>query len=211
LLMRTKDQVLSEGPYGTIFAKSVYYYGGQYTGQPSDFHVEAWSNLGSYEHAKEGFVDNLGSLTAISVVRIFKAPPGYLVACATYDASGRLLVLSVNGAKDGDWVHSNEVLGLYPNLDVATQYLDRPETRKFFGLPGSFPISEYLRHPRDVGERSELTRFSDFVNLHYQRNRYVQQDVFNPEGTHASHLLIYKATPEDQQLESVDAAIKFGK
>jgi hypothetical protein len=207
LLMRIKSQVLAQGPYGTIYAKSTYYYGGQYAHQPPQFDVESWSNMGSYEPAQEGFVDTLGELTAISIVRIFTSAPGYLVACATYDPSGKLVFITVNGAKNGDWVHSNEVQTIYPDLDVATQFGDRPRTRKFFGLPENFPISEYSKTPRDMGEHAALTSFSDIINLHYQRNRHVRQDVFSPDGSHVTHLLVYKTTPEDQQLAAVDAAM----
>lgn len=210
LLMRTKGQILLQGPYGTIFAKSTYYYGGQYANQPFDFYVEAWSNLGAYEPAEEvGEVDDVGERTAISIIRIFKAPPGYLVACATYDLSGTLVNVSVNGAKDGDWVHSNEVHELYPELQVATSHEDIPETRTFLGLPGKFPIADYLKHAHDVSEATGLESFSDIVSLHYQRNRYVRQDIFTASGTHTTHLLAFKMTPEDQQLQSVDAAMKI--
>jgi hypothetical protein len=212
LITRGKTQVLSQGPYGTVFAQSTYYYAGQYNHQPTDFHAELYFNEGSYEPAQQvEMINDVGALSAISVVRVFKAAPGYLVACATYDAAGRLLVISINGSKNGNWVHSNDVLALYPGLDVGTIYEDRPKTRQYFGLPENFPLSDYLKAPHNIGERTELASFSDAVNLHYQRNRHVRQDVFNPDGSHKSHFLTYTITPEDRQLEAIDATMKFGR
>jgi hypothetical protein len=212
LITRSKTQVLSQGPYGTIFAQSTYYYGPQYNHQPTDFHVELYFNEGSHEPAKRvAAITGLNTLSAISLVRVFKAAPGYLVACATYDAAGRLLVISINGSKGGNWVHSNDVASLYPDLDVATIYVDRPKTRQYFGLPEDFPITKYLKAPYNVGQRTGLESFTDIVSLHYQRNRYLLQDVFKPDGTRESNFLTYTITSEDRQLEAVDAAIKFGR
>ena len=212
LITRGKTQVLSQGPYGTVFAQSTYYYATQYNHAPTDFHAELYFNEGSHEPAQQvETMNEVGALSAISVVRIFKAAPGYLIACATYDASGRLLVLSINGSKDGNWVHSNNVFALYPGLDFGTIYEDRPKTRQYFGLPESFPLSDYLKAPYNVGEKNDLVSFSDTVNFHYQRNRHVRQDVFSPDGSHQSHSLTYTITAEDQQLEPIDATMKFGR
>ncbi len=212
LLRRTKFQVLSEGPYGTVFAESTYFYGEQYNHQPTDFHVDLYFTDGSHEPAQE--VRNFrapGTLSAISMVRVFKAAPGYLVACATYDATGRLSVNSINGSKGGGWVHSNEVHALYPDLDVGTIYEDRPKVRRYFGLPERFPVSDYLETPHNVALPTTLRSFSDVVNMHYQRNRFVRQDVFSTGGLPKSHFLKYTMTPEDQQLDAIDSTIKFGR
>lgn len=53
--------------------------------------------------------------------------------------------------------------------------------------------------------------FSDVVNMHYQRNRFVRQDVFSTGGLPKSHFLKYTMTPEDQQLDAIDSTIKFGR
>ncbi len=210
-LTRTKSQVLSAGPYGTVFAESTYYYGTQYNHQPTDFHVELNFNEGAHEPAQQlASLDHPSELSAVSLVRIFKAAPGYLVACATYDPSGSLTVITVNGSKDGNWVNSNELLPLYPGLDVATIYDDRPRTRRFFGLPETFPISDYLRSPRNMGQKTKLTSYTDIVNFHYRRNRFVRQDVYRPDSSHKTSFLKYAVTAEDLQLEPVDAAIQFG-
>jgi hypothetical protein len=211
LITRDKTQVLMQGPYGMVFARSTYYYGKQYNHQPTDFYADLYFSRGSHEPSQQAEeISNFGELSAVSVVRVFKAAPQFLVICATYDASGRLAVLSVNGSKNGDWVHSSEIQALYPDLDVATIYVDTPKTRKYFGLPQTFPIAEYLKSPRDEAQNVELSLYSDTVNLHYHRNRFVRQDDFGADGSHTTRFLKYAITPEDLQLEPVDDLIGFG-
>lgn len=211
LITRSKTQVLMQGPYGTVFADSTYYYGKQYNHGPTDFHVELYFNEGAYEPAERiGFTNEVGALSGISMVRVFRAAPGFLVACATYDRTGRLLVLSVNGSENGNWVHSNRIKALYPNLDVGTIYADEPKTREYFGIPEIFPVADYLQEPQNEAQKVGLEIYSDTVNLHYQRNRYVRQDTFGADGTRTTEFFGYMVTPEDRQLEPIDDRIKFG-
>jgi hypothetical protein len=211
LITRNKRQVLMRGPYGTVFADSTYYYGKQYNHAPTDFHVELYFREGSHEPAERiGVTNEIGELSAISMVRVFRAPPEFLVVCATYDATGRMLVLSVNGSENGNWVHPSEIRTPYPNVDFGTIYEDRPITREYFGLPETFPIADYLRSPQNEAKRASLLVYSDTINLHYQRNRYVRQDTFGVDGLHTTEFFRYKVTPEDRQLEPIDDRIKFG-
>jgi hypothetical protein len=67
LLRRSKFQVLSEGPYGTVFAESTYFYGEQYKHQPTDFHVDLYFADGSHERSQEVQTFRApGTLSAIS-------------------------------------------------------------------------------------------------------------------------------------------------
>lgn len=211
LMTRNKRQVLMQGPFGTVFADSTYYYGKQYNHAPTDFHVELYFNEGSHEPPERIETTNeVGTLSAISMIRVFRAPPEFLVVCATYDAAGRMLVLSVNGSEKGNWVHPSEIRTPYPDVDFGTIYQDRPMMREYFGLPETFPIADYLKSPQNEAQKAALSIFSDTVNLHYQRNRYVRQDTFGVDGSHTTEFLRYTVTPEDRQLEPVDDRIKFG-
>jgi hypothetical protein len=162
LITRSKHQVLMQGPYGTVFAESTYYYGEQYNQQPTDFHVDLYFNEGSHVPAQQvAAINEAGALSAISIVRIFRAPPEFLVVCGTYDSGGRLLVLSVNGSENGNWVHSSEIQALYPDLDVCTLYVVQPKPRNFFGLPETFPIAAYLKEPQSEAQTVSLVINSD--------------------------------------------------
>jgi hypothetical protein len=212
LSSRSKSQVLMHGPYGTVFAQSKYYYGKQYNHQPIDFGVTLYFNEGGHEPAQPaGMLDEVGALSAISLVRVFKAPPEFLVVCATYDADGHMLILSINGSENGNWVHPSEIRTLYPDFDFGTSYADRPTTREYFGVPETFPIAEYLNSPKNEAEKVTLSIYSDTVNLHCQRNRYVRQDTFRLDGSHTTDFFKYTITPEDRQLEPIDDQVKFGR
>jgi hypothetical protein len=177
---KTKYQVLLSGPFGTVYAESDYFYDSYYKGQPTAFSTVPYSNdlrsepfqLASALPATENL-----RLSAITVVRIFHAPPEFLVVSANYSPDGRLETLYVNGAKHGDWVHSNEVRSLYPDLDVTTT-----RTRERFGIPAAFPVQEYQRSPADIFHPVKLSGALDVVNFHYERNRWVRQDSFLPDG-----------------------------
>lgn len=53
--------------------------------------------------------ESLPPLTSVSLVRIFRADPEYLVVSANYEPNGELGSLHIDGAKGGDWLHSNFV------------------------------------------------------------------------------------------------------
>ena len=144
------------------------------------------------------------------MIRIFRAAPEFLVVCATYDATGRILVLSINASENGDWVHPSEMRTPDPDVDFGTTYEDRPKMREYFGLPETFPIADYLKSPQNKAQKVRLLIYSDAVNLLCQRNRYVRQDMFGVDGSHSTEFFSYTVTPEDRQLEPIDDRAKFG-
>lgn len=216
LYSRDKWQVLLSGPFGTVYAHSTYFYASE---SPTSFAVVLYLNGSGGEPFQllpsSPAADNL-TLSGISVVRIFQAPPGFLVVSANYAPDGHLESLHVNGSKQGEWVHSNELRPLYPDVEVATMIGDRPRTRERFGLPAAFPVGLYFKPAtgerpasvfRPVGLRSSM----DVVNLHYDRNRWVRQDSFLPDGTRSTRFLVYTVTDEDRVLERIDNAKLFGQ
>jgi hypothetical protein len=117
----------------------------------------------------------------------------------------------VNGSKNGDWVHSNQIHALYSDLDVATMIGDRPKTRERFGIPAVFPVKSYHHNQSDVFRQIDLKSALDVVNFHYERNLWVRQDSFLPEEPARTRYLTYVNTSEDKVLESVDSAPLFGE
>lgn len=211
---RSKYQILLSGPYGTVYAESTYFYDPSYHKQPTTFESALYfNNLNSEPSQLVSALpaaENL-RLSAISVIRVFQAPPEFLVISADYAPDGHLGRVHVNGSKHGDWVHSNEIRDLYPGLDVATGIGDWPKTRERFGIPKSFPVKEYQHKPSDVLSRVELKSALDVVNFHYDRNLWVQQDSSLPDGTNHTRFLTYVATREDRILQSIDSARPFGQ
>lgn len=211
---KTKYQILLSGPFGTVYAESTYFYPPFYKDQPTQFFSVLYMNgLGCepFQLISALPASKTLRLSAISVIRIFPEPPGFLVVSANYAPDGHLESLHVNGSKHGDWVHSNEIHGLYPDLDVATMIGDRPKTRGRFGIPAVFPVRSYRHHQSDVFQQIDLKSALDVVNFHYERNLWVRQDFFLPEGPARTRYLTYVNTSEDRALESVDSAPLFGE
>jgi hypothetical protein len=211
---KTKYQVLLSGPFGTVYGESTYFYDSSHAAQPTTFFTELYFNdLGSEPFQLVSALPAAKTLhlSAISVIRIFHAPPEFLVVSANYAPDGHLESMHVNGSKHGDWVHSNEVHSLYPELDVATLVGDRPKTREHFGIPAVFPVKEYQRNPSNIVRQVELKSALDIVNFHYERNLWVQQDSSLPDGTHKTRFLTYATTSEDETLEPIDGTRLFGQ
>jgi hypothetical protein len=213
LLYRNKYQELLRGPFGTVYAESTYYYSEQYKGQTPEFTTVAYANSMEHEPPEIGEAlppDEALNLSAVSVVRIFRAPPELLIVSANYDAHGAIQSIHVNGAKGGDWVHSNEVPDPYRGLGVATMFGDRPAARAYYGLPGAFPVEAYRRDPTDVFGHSALESDLDVVHLHFNRNQWVQQDVFRPQELIKRRILRFQVTEQDLVLDSWDEQGAFG-
>jgi hypothetical protein len=204
-------QVLIRGDYGTVYVSTTHWYPPIYQAQPIDFHAELWfsgPNPATPERV-QAFNQTI-DLSAVTVIRVFRAPPEFLVVCATYGYDGHVTTLSVNGSRGGDWVHSNELLPLYKDLDIATSYGDRPRTLRYFGLPETFPIAGYLRDYRPAFTPVKLELYQDVINLHYRRNEYVRQDVFPVTGTRTTEFLRYPSTAAFQALKPIDDRMPFG-
>jgi len=205
------NRVILTGDYGTVYVRTTYFYPPEYGPQPIEFYAELWfSSPPQMRPEQVGAFDQTADLSAITVIRVFRAPPGFLVVCATYNQDGHLAVLTVNGSRGGEWVPSNEWLPLYKDVDVGTFFDDRPRTRQYFGLPETFPIASYLRAYRDASKPVNLQSFQDVINLHYQRNQYVRQDLFSPDGTRKTEFLHYPLTTAYEELKPLDDRMQFG-
>jgi hypothetical protein len=202
------------GEFGTVYGKSTYFYDPMYKGRANEFFTLPYmNNVGSEPFRVAPALPagaNLG-LDAVSLIRVFQAPPEFLIVSGNYAPDGHLESLHVNGAKHGDWVHSNELVPLYPGIGVATMIGDQPKAREHFGLPAVFPTQQYLQKPASVFTRVELHSVMEVVNLHYDRNRWVRQESFLPDGTRSIRFLTYIVTEEDKVLEPVDNSRMLGQ
>jgi len=206
----SKLQVLLKGEYGTVYLRTTYFYPPERKPQPVEFYADLWLSDPNQRLAENiPAIDQTRELSAITVIRIFRAPPGFLVVCATYESDGRIAVLSVDGSKNGEWIHSNNLSPLYRNLDVATSFGDRPRTREYFGLPETFPISDYLRTYRNISKPASLPVYQDVINLHYQRNEFVRQDFFSLDRPRKTEFLHYPLSSAFALLKPVDDKMQF--
>ena len=76
---KSSVRVLLKGDYGTVYVRTTYFYPPKYAQQPIEFYAELWSSEPNQATAERvGPFDQTANLNAITVVRIFRAPPGFL-------------------------------------------------------------------------------------------------------------------------------------
>lgn len=138
------------GAFGEVFATKKCFYnvqavhGEQWT---NHFDVQSYSNQPGFEpasvHAQKP-TDVADTVFYLSVIRVFRAAPEYVVISAVYAQNGGLRSVDINGSKDGDWIHSNYLTG--SDSDAVTFGRARaPATLRHYGLPQQIDIQQYRR------------------------------------------------------------------
>jgi hypothetical protein len=206
---RTKYQELLHGLFGTVYAQTQFLYGSTSGYRGIKFYAYLYAN--EAEHEPPQIIAELPGthleLSAITLVRVFRSPPEYIVLIAQYAPDGYLEFLSVDGAKDGNWVHRSELQSLDESLGLGTG--DQTKNRIRFGFPERFPVADYLKKAQPVWKVAAVPSTLDVVNLHYERNRWVRQDSFSRRGKE-TRFLTYAVTPQDLMLEPIDKIMPFG-
>ncbi len=211
LTYREKCQELLSGPFGRIYGKSDFYYDRRYHGQPTAFQVEAYSKLLRVEfpEVSNSPPSTHGSIQAVSLVRVLRARPELLVVSATYSPQGDLYVLSVDGARGGDWISPNEIHG-EPLIIGGRFYGSGLELKPWYGIPRTFAVEAYLADPqRSWGGTPSLPEELALVNIHYDRNAWVRQDMYQGRDRSVRYLR-FPETAEDVALKGIDARRGFG-
>lgn len=206
---RTKRQELLHGAFGTVYAQTQFYYGDTPGYEGIKFSVSLYANEAEHEPPQiiTALPETQLELSAITLVRVFRSPPEYIVLIAQYSPDGYLNFLSVDGAKDGNWVHNSVLQSLDDSLGFGLGELTKNQIR--FGFPERFPVADYLKKAEPVWKAAAMPSTLDVVNLHYERNRWVRQDSFSVKGKE-TRFLTYAVTPQDLMLEPVDQTMPFG-
>jgi hypothetical protein len=214
LIEREKNQELLRGEFGSVYAKTTYYYDSMYRGQATGFEVNSYSKLVSSDSPSIGAsvpVDAASRVAAVSLVRIVKARPGFAILAATYSPDGRLQSLTVDAARGGDWVAANELSGNNPPIGGGRFHDGGIQLRPWYGIPDHFPVEAYTAEPSvqwpPTGYPERLTA----VHLHYDRNRWVRQDIYENGVRTASRSLQFPATESDRVLAPIDGRRGFGR
>ena len=215
LATRSKQHLLRKGPFGSIYTQITYYYSPAYHNQPAEFATVAYAN--SVGHDTPAVTPSIPSsgcehLDGLSIVRVFEHSPGYLIASANYSSRGDLQALHVNGAKGGDWVHSNFVDAVAQGrFEAATLLRDSPKTRKFFGIPPSLPVKSLEDGDGFSWPTATLPTHLDLIYRHYDRTRCVMEESYRPDQTIERQWLVFPTTPVDIQMQSRDEHQRFGQ
>lgn len=206
LIYRTKHLRLLSGPYGTVYGIVRHYYAERYG--KNSLQTRSWlKDLRQVPPVVSRQVEGIEKmpLSAVSVVRIFRAEPEFLIASSNYSSDGHLYALHVYGAKDGEWVHSSELPRRYRREFILdTRIGDDKKTREYFGILGSFPVAAYLAENSEPFAEAELHSVLDVVNLHYDESRVVRQAAYVPGKEGTISFLTFPQTKEDEALRVRD-------
>lgn len=192
---RTKHQVVLTGDFGTFYSETSYHYAPYYSPANTSFRVYAYANSMERELPQIGDseVPREAHLSVVSVIRVFSTPAGHSLISACYAPDGTLLSISENSSVGGD---CREGGGTVFGLDYA-----HPER---FGLPSRFPVVAYLSGSHNLFTPTDLTCELDCISFHYDRNRFMRQDIFRTGQPVQTRTLTYKVTPEDTTLGPID-------
>ena len=203
MLDRTVKSIqLMKGRFGTVYAERTCFFN-----RPTE---TSWSNVSvhSYFNAPSTEVPSelspspgaLPQLTSLSLVRIYRAFPEYLVVAANYEQNGELGSLHIDGAKDGNWLHSNDV----PSAQDAfvhrpTKGLDLNALRRY-GVPAQIDVQAYLRSHHIPLPVASLPEEVTVLNQHYGYNRLIRLDELSKGTVISSRFLQPSDTDEEKVL-----------
>jgi hypothetical protein len=208
LTSRVKFQELATGIFGTVYAETKYIYGAH----AILFTVRARANATPHEVPEVATVmpDQNLSLDAISVIRVFVAGSGLIVASAQYLPDGQLENVVIDGTRGGDWIHNNAIDELDPSLEASTSrgLADYLRFRRIFGFPERLPALAMLSDA-NLWTSGDRTPSLTLINLHYDRNRWVKQITIKASGAQESRILTYRITKQDRALESIERQLLF--
>ena len=197
-----KSFQLLRGRFGTVYADKTCFFNRPTETNWSYVSVHSYFNASITEVPAElqRPPEKLPPLTSLSLVRIFRAFPEYLVVAANYEPNGDLGSLHIDGAKNGDWIHPNFVpaakdgsiqrLAKAWNLDILRRY----------GIPAHIDVQGYIRSRHFPLPSASLPQEITVLNQHYGYNRLVRQDELNDGNVISSRLLKPSETDEENAL-----------
>lgn len=188
------DEIL-RGPFGTVYANKTCFYSRPVASGYSSVSVGAYSNQLEHEVPIQltGLPGDLPPLSSVSLVRIFRTDPEYLVVSANYEPNGKLGSLHIDKTKDGDWVSGGN--SLHP--DLQDPRLER------YGIPARIDVQEYIRLRRLPIPTVRLPHELTVLNRHYGYDKIIRQDTLRDAAVASSRFLRPSVTKEEQILDSV--------
>ena len=193
-----KAEKILTGNYGTVYSAKTCFYASPLARGHSTVSVGA-NNNGidevPAELAREP--EALPPLTSVSLIRIFRTAPEYVIVAGNYEADGKMGSLQIGGAKGGDRV---AFLGggdyLFPGSTTQPAAL-----AKQYGMPVRIDLQDYLRSRRlmlpSVGLPQEIVA----VDFHYGYDKVIRQDTLSDGAISSTRFLLPSVTSEEKILE----------
>jgi hypothetical protein len=193
------DQIL-KGRFGTVYVEKTCFYTRPIAESYSYVSVRPYANQLDHEVPSELSrpPESLPLLTSVSIVRVFRAAPEFLVVSANYEPNGELGGLHIDGAKGGDWVHSDFVPEAH---DSFVQGIPKPDALTRYGIPAHIDVQEFTRSHRLSLAPAALAEEATVINLHYGFNKFIWQDELKDGTISSSRFLQPSVTPEEEVLD----------
>jgi hypothetical protein len=201
LFETTRFEPIASGPFGRIFLTKKCFYKRPPSGYLNALGVD--NNLDrSNDYSSPVLLPALPAghprITEVTLIRIYQLSPGYLMAAATYEATGELGSVSKSRVKPGGGYISGETdnSGL-PGMQVA---LHLQQQAGALGLPQELAAADYLKLHRVTLSAAANPEVQSMVVLRYGFDDLLQVDTLRDNKPISSSYLMPQITPEDLSL-----------
>jgi hypothetical protein len=182
-----KTEEMLKGAYGTIYATKTCFYASPLARGYSSVSVGAGDNEIGNEISTElpSAPEALPPLTSVSLIRIFRTAPEYVVAGANYEPDGRLGGLDISGAKGGD-----RDPGFGEGAFVFPGPTREPaELAKRYGIPARLDVRDYLSSGRPRFPAVAFSQEVAVIDLYYGYDKIIRQDTLKDGAVSSSRFL----------------------
>lgn len=194
LLETTRIEQIATGPYGTLSLEKDCFYKRPPSGYRSSLLVRAYLNdaqLPAQTRLTELPPSGPG-LTEVSLLRIMQSSSSYLIAAATYEASGRLGNIAQSTVRPGGELISGVTsYNRLSALQAKTQEL---------GLLPEFHAADYMRTHRILLPPTPKPETDTMIVFRYGFDKFLQIDTISDGRQISSTYLEPYVSPEDAVL-----------
>jgi hypothetical protein len=198
------DEILS-GPFGTVNAVKECFYTRPIEKGFGSVSVEFNGNEKEHELPSEvpSPTKGLPPLTSLSLVRIFRTTPEYVIVSANYERDGSLGSVDFGSAKDGHpggAVPSGRAIYRTPDPqvnEIVRRGLD-PELTKY-GIPAHIDVQKYLVSRRMPLPAVALDQEKNVMHEIYGFGKLIRQDELKDGAIVASRWLQPSITEEEKE------------
>jgi hypothetical protein len=198
------DEIL-RGPFGAINAERECFYTRPIENVYGSVSVEFNGNDLEHELPSEisSPTEGLPPLTSLSLVRIFRTSPEYVIVSANYERDGSLGSLNFGAAKSGSPAGDGPFgTAVYRTGDLQVDNLQRkglgPSLTKY-GIPAHIDVEKYLLSRQMPLPAVALDQEKNVMNEFYGFGKLIRQDELKDGAIVASRWLQPSVTEEEKE------------
>lgn len=200
-----KEDEILRGPFGTVLATKECFYTRPIQNGFGSVSVEFDSNDLAHELPSEvsAPTEGLPALTSISLVRIFRTSPEYVIVSANYESDGSLGSLNFGAAKNGQPVRTDPFgTSVYRTPDPQvndSQAKELGPSLAKYGIPTHIDVQKYLLSGRMPLPAVALAQQKNVMNEFYGFGKFIRQDELKDGAIAVSRWLQPSVTEEEKE------------